>query len=259
MSLWVLILYVSFSQNYVLSLFSTRTSSGLFMCCCLVFSPNLIGYGAAALSLSQHEYQHQLEFTHDGSAIPSSSGRLGRVGGGGGGGEAVGGRGARRGRGRERERGGGRTESTISALNGTGTGARGRLLAVAADRRRAERSLQQGAGQDLLNIHGGDAREAQRTRWVMRMQNEVHQQAPEPERPRAASSRPARAGGGSSPSSSSDEVQLLPSSSLARPSSSSASPSPSICHLRSESEPLGTGRSNTVGIKRVSAVACAAV
>lgn len=195
---------------------------------------------------SQHEYQHQLEFTHDGSTTDTISSSSGRVSRGAGGGRGVG-----------RGRGGGRTGSTISSLNGTGTGARGRLVAVAADRRRAERSLQQGVGQDLLSIHGGDAREAQRTRWVMRMQNEVQQQAPAPERPSAANSE--RAGGGSSPSSSLDQVHILPSSSPARPSSSVASPSPSPCRLRSESGQLGIGRSNTVGTKRVSVVASAVV
>ena len=178
-------------------------------------------------SHSQHEYQHQLEFTHDGSAtdtVAISSGRVGSVGG------AAGGRGA------ERGRGGGTTRSTISSANGTGTGARGRLLAVAADRRRAERSLQRGVGQDLLNTHGGDAREAQRTRWVMRMQNEVQQQAPA--QPSAGKTRQEGAGQRGS-------------------SSSAASPSPfRVGQLHggsSESAPPGTGRSNTVDPKRVSA------
>ncbi|CAM9988272.1 unnamed protein product [Ectocarpus sp. 6 AP-2014] len=120
----------------------------------------------------QHEYQHQLEFAHDGTSSTttttsrtpnSSAGRRGQTLGGGGGGTS----------------GRGTAGRAVSSLNGTG--ARGRKVAVAADRRRAERTLRQGTDQNLLEAHGGDAREAQRTRWVMRMQQDI-EQAPPPVR-----------------------------------------------------------------------------
>lgn len=180
----------------------------------------------------QHEYQHQLEFTHEVSTSSTST-------------EAVRGRG-------ERRRGG---VSTGRSLNGTG--ARGRTVAVAADRIRAERSLRQGVGQDLLGVHGGDAREAQRARWILRMQEQMEEKG-------AAEVR----GSDPSPSSNrvpsllSDGVQLVPPpavSSAPIPSRhSSLSSSLGLRNLAGSSEaeaaPLETGqrRNDVVGRKRVS-------
>lgn len=170
-------------------------------------------------------------------------------------------------------RGGGTVGRNIKPVNGTGT--RGRKVAVAADRRRAERTLRQrervGQGQDMLDVPGDDAREAQRTRWVMRMQQEMEQQ----QQPRAANCGRGGTGGGglsnaagnrsgtrgrrSSPSS--DSVQPLPAPS--RTSSQALSPSSlRLRHLasgnESETTPSQTGRrsNSTTERKRVSGGWC---
>ncbi|CAN0141047.1 unnamed protein product [Ectocarpus sp. 8 AP-2014] len=135
-----------------------------------------------------HEYQHQLEFAHDGTSSTttitttsrtpnSSAGRRGQTLGGGRGGAS----------------GRGTAGRAVSSLNGTG--ARGRKVAVAADRRRAERTLRQGTDQNLLEARGGDAREAQRTRWIMRMQQDI-EQAPPPVRRQQRQDAATGGGGG---------------------------------------------------------------
>lgn len=178
------------------------------------FSP----FWSPLVVVDQHEYQHQLEFTHEGSTTSTST-------------KAV-----RAGRGRGRV-----AVPTGSSLNGTG--ARGRKLAVGADRRRAERSLRQGVGQGLLDVQGGDAREAQRTRWVMRMQEQMEEKGPAD----SARAGPRQGVRGSGPSLSSDGVQLLP---IPSP------PSTLLRHLSTSSQaaPLETGqrRNGVVGRKRVS-------
>lgn len=159
-------------------------------------------------------------------------------------------------RGGERKRG---AVPTGRSLNGTG--ARGRKLAVAADRRRAERDLK-GVGQDLLDVHGGDARGAQRARWVMRMQEQMGEKgaaasAPSGPRPRVRGRDPSLSSN-RVPSLSSDGFQLAPSPSCASTPSRHAS-LPSSLGLRSlatssEAAPLETRQpsSGTVGRKRVS-------
>lgn len=99
---------------------------------------------------SQHEYQHQQEFGHDGvENSPASS--------------AGGAKGARK------------AKPTLAKHTGgvvKGTGNRGRVVAVAADRRRAERTLRK--EEHDSNIE--DLREAQRARWIMQMQHRAQQQ-----------------------------------------------------------------------------------
>lgn len=210
------------------------------------------------ISHHQHEYQHQLEFAHDGSntAAAAAAGSSTPAAGGG-----------------RRVRGGDTGGRAINPVNGTGS--RGRKVAVAADRRRAERTLRKevGVGQDPLDVHGDGAREAQRTRWVMQKQQEIEQQQQQQQRPRTANSaaRGTERGGlsntvacsgtsGLSPSSS-DSVQpvLSPSRTISHASSPSSF---RLCHLASGSASdsalpqAGRRSSSTAGRKRVSSGWC---
>ncbi|CAM9851283.1 unnamed protein product [Pylaiella littoralis] len=122
----------------------------------------------------QHEYQHQLEFAHDGSNTTTTT-TTGNSS------PAV--------RGGQRVRAGDTGGKNINPVNGTGS--RGRKVAVSADRRRAERTLRQeeGVGQGTLGASGDDAREAQRTRWIKRKQQEIEQQQQQQLRRAADSAR----------------------------------------------------------------------
>lgn len=169
-------------------------------------------------SLHQHEYQHQLEFTHEGSTTSTST-------------EAV------------RGGGGGRRGAVRTGRSVNGTGARGRQLAAAADRRRAERGLRLGVGEDLLGVHGGDAREAQRARWVMRMQEQVEGRGCAD----SARSGPQPRVRGRDPPLPSDLVQLAPTTSSSAPTPSRHTSLSSSLGLRdlatsSEAAPLETGQ-----------------
>lgn len=105
-------------------------------------------------STLQHEYQHQLEFGHDDAATKDD------------------------GRGAKQRTTGTLAKHTAGALKGTGH--RGRQVAVAADRRRAERAQGRIGHQEHLGDMAQDAREAQRARWVIRMQQQQQQGRPKP-------------------------------------------------------------------------------
>lgn len=122
---------------------------------------------------SQDEYQHNLEFAHDG--INNSNGNSNR-----------------------KNTNSSRTTDyqKKTALNGTGvlkgTGSRGRKLAVAADRRRSERTLrndEEHSGSDKT----GDVRDAQRARRIMQLQKQIQEGA---QQQRSASTARLGCGGG---------------------------------------------------------------
>lgn len=103
--------------------------------------------------LLQHEYQHQLEYTHDDTEAEADSGELTS---------------------RPKTKGT-LAKHTSGALKGTGH--RGRQVAVAADRRRAERARRREDAN--LGLDGGtpqDSRAAQRARWVTLMQQKQREQ-----------------------------------------------------------------------------------
>lgn len=105
---------------------------------------------------SQDEYQHKLEFAHDGNSSGNSDQYKTSSSG-----EATGAR-----------------KKTKTTLNGSGTlkgtSSRGRTLAVAADRKRAERALRNEGGISLGD-NAGDMRDAQRARRVMQMQKQIQE------------------------------------------------------------------------------------
>lgn len=122
---------------------------------------------------SQDEYQHALEFAHDGNSNGNSN--------------------------RKKTNSSGTTDyQKKTALNGTGvlkgTGSRGRTLAVAADRKRAERTLRNDS-EHSWSDKAGDVRDAQRARRIMQMQKQIQEGG---QQQRSASTAGLGCGGGGS-------------------------------------------------------------